>query len=804
MNKLRTGCFKKINTTKTDTTPPDLNGKRHILGYTKFINDEITPDNMLHITILHSKYAHAEIKKLSIEKALKTKGIFDIITAEDIPGENQIGHLLSDEMLLADKKVLYVGQPVALILSENPRDAELALDKIEIEYKELKPILSIDEAIANDSFYISERLIERGDLELAFEQAPHRISGQIESGSQEHFYMETQRCRAIIGENDEIILSSATQSTSEVQEIAARVLNLSSKDITVDVKRLGGAFGGKERNATLFACLTALAAYLSKRPVELVLSRHQDISCTGKRHPFKSDYEICFDDEGKILGYKVDLFSNGGASIDLSIAILERAMFHAENAYFIPNIKIRGNACKTNLPPNTAFRGFGAPQGIFVIENAISKIAHFLNKEIHDIQKINIYKEKQSSPYGQEITDAPGSTFLNNCMHSANYIKLKEQVTEFNKNNRFKKRGLASIPIKFGISFTTAFLNQGSALIWIYSDGSISVSHGGVEMGQSINKKIALIVAETLGISLDKIRIESANTKRIGNASPTAASTGADINGNAVKLATQKLRNRLVNVAFQMQGYESQNTDEDINVNPHSFKCNIPSAIPKISFKNNQISIIHNSEQHTLSFDEVVHQAYLNRVDLGCHAFYKTPDLYFDREVGKGQPFNYYVFGASLVEVEIDLIHGYFNIPKVYIVHETGKSLDRNIDKGQITGAFVQGYGWCTMEEETFDEKGRYLALTPSTYKFPTIRDIPQTWNIGMIESDCKKASIMGSKAIGEPPFIYGLAVWFAIKNAIESINDCKTEANLKHPATPEAILMSVEELKSTERNNNV
>lgn len=798
MNKLRTGCFRKVCPLSNDKTPPDLNGKRHILGYTKFINDEITPDNMLYITILHSKYAYAEIKKLSIENALKSKGIYDIITAEDIPGENQIGHLLSDEMLLADKKVLYVGQPIALILSENTRDAEIALDKIEIEYNELKPVLNIDEAIANDSFYISERLIERGDIETAIKEAPHKITGIVESGSQEHFYMETQRCRAIIGENDEIILSSATQSTSEVQEIAARVLNLSSKDVTVDVKRLGGAFGGKERNATLFACLTALAAYLSKRPVELVLSRHQDIACTGKRHPFKSDYEICFDDEGKILGYKVNLFSNGGASIDLSIAILERAMFHAENAYFIPNIKIRGNACKTNLPPNTAFRGFGAPQGIFVIENAICKIAHFLKKEIYDIQKINMYKEGHSSPYGQKITDAPGSTFLNNCMHSANYLKLKEQVDNFNKCNKFKKRGLASIPIKFGISFTTAFLNQGSALIWIYNDGSISVSHGGVEMGQSINKKIAIIVSKTLGVSLNKIRIESANTKRIGNASPTAASTGTDINGNAVRLAAQKLRNRLANVAFQMCGINTQEDEESLN--PYSFTSNKAFAFPKISFKDNQITIIKQSEKHSISFDEVVHQAYLNRVDLGCHAFYKTPDLYFDREKGKGQPFNYYVFGASLVEVEIDLIHGYFNIPKIYIVHETGKSIDRNIDKGQITGAFVQGYGWCTMEEENYDEKGRYLALTPSTYKFPTIRDIPHSWNIGMIESNCEKASIMGSKAIGEPPFIYGLSVWFAIKNAIESINNFKAEAKLKHPATPETILTAIEELKNTER----
>ncbi len=757
-------------------TPPELNGTRHLQGLTRFIADEVKPSNMLYVTILHSAYAAANIKKISTHLAENMPGIFKIITAKDIPGENQIGHLMPDEPLLADNQVIYYGQPIALILSEDVRDAELAIPKIEVTYEVLNPILSIEEAIEAESFYIEERKIERGDWKTALQNAPHQLSGQVESGAQEHFYMETQRCRAVLGENDELILSSATQSTGEIQEICARVLGLSSKDVTIDVKRLGGAFGGKERNATLFACLTGLAAYLSKRPCELVLSRIEDISTTGKRHPFKSQFQIGFDESGKILSYNVDFFSNGGASIDLSIAILERAMLHAENTYYIPNIKITGKACRTNLPPNTAFRGFGGPQGIFVIENAIFDIARFLKKDPVEIQKINMYQEEQLTPYAQKVYDAPGTAYIDHCLESINYPVLKEEIKVFNQANQFIKRGLATIPIKFGISFTTAFLNQGSALIWIYTDGSISVSHGGIEMGQQINQKVALIVAKTLGISVGRIRIESANTKRIGNASPTAASSGTDINGNAARLAAEILKNRLKQTAAELLVISNDTT---------------------VYFENDLIWSSENPEQK-LSFEQVVHTAYMNRVDLGAHAFYKTPDIHFDREKGEGTPFYYFVNGSATVMVEIDLIHGYFAIKKACIAHETAKLIDEAIDRGQITGAFVQGYGWCTMEEENFNQKGQYLATTPSTYKFPTIRDIPEEWDIKMFDKTCKKSSVYGSKAVGEPPFIYGEGVWFAILDAIESIGNHQIKANLKHPATPEAIILAVDRLNKT------
>lgn len=753
--------------------PPELNGLRHIQGLSRFISDELKPQCMLFVAICHSNYAHAEILSINTDKAKSVKGVKVVLTANDIPGENQIGHLMPDEPLLADEKVVYVGQPVALVVADSPRSAELGVKKIEIEYRELVPLLTIEEALNADSLYIPPRKIESGDWQNAMKKAPHRLAGIFISGGQEHFYMETQRCRAVMGDHNEIILSSATQSSTEIQEITAKVLGLSSKDITVDIKRLGGAFGGKERSATLFACLAAFACFMTKSPVELVLSRMEDLSSTGKRHPFESVYEIGFDDEGKILSYDVEFRSNGGASIDLSIAILERAMLHADNAYYIPVSRIIGKACRTNLPPNTAFRGFGAPQGILVIENALHRIARYLGKDPQEIRKINAYKENQMTPYGQPVIDAPEETYMNKSLEKAEYHILKNQVKDFNEKNAYKKRGMAMVPVKFGISFTTAFLNQGSALIWIYTDGSVSVSHGGVEMGQSLNTKVALIVADILGISMDKIRVESTNTKRIGNASPTAASSGTDINGSAARIAAEKLKSRLLRLAGEI----------------------LQSQTEGIVFQNNLVYCKDNPD-NKISFPELIHKAWMERIDLGAHGYYATPGIFFDRDKGQGHPFFYYVYGSAFAMTEIDLIHGTFTMPMVHIVHETGRSLSPVIDKGQVTGAFIQGMGWCTMEEETFDKKGKYLAVTPSTYKFPTIRDIPEQWSIELVEKDCQEASVKGSKALGEPPLIYGEAVWFAIKDAIESINEYQMEAELNHPATPEAILLAIDKLK--------
>jgi xanthine dehydrogenase molybdopterin binding subunit len=606
------------------------------------------------------------------------------------------------------------------------------------------------------------------------------LEGVVETGAQEHFYLETQRCLAVPAEDGQVVLYSATQSTTEVQEAAARVLGLRSKDITVDVPRLGGAFGGKERTATLWACLAALAAHRTGRPVELALKRVEDAAWTGKRHPYRAHYRVGFGDDGRILAWDVELNANGGAAVDLSMAILERSMLHADNAYYLPAVRIVGRACRTNLPPNTAFRGFGAPQGIFVIECALERIARALRLDPLEVRRRNAYAEGQPTPYGQPVGDAHVAELLAQLAASARYAELRAENEAFNAAHVYARRGLGVVPVKFGISFTSAFLNQGSALVWVYADGTISLSHGGVEMGQEVNTKVAQVAARTLGVSLGRIRVETANTKRVANASPTAASTGADINGNAALAAATELRTRLARVAAAMLA-------------PRLGREPDPAALV---FAEDGIWDA-GAPVERLTFEAVVHQAYLDRVDLGAHGFYRTPGIHFDRVAGRGTPFHYFAQGCGLARVEVDLVSGCARLLKVHIVHETGRPLNLAVDRGQIAGAFVQGFGWCILEEERFDEAGRWLAVSPSTYKIPTIRDVPEDFVIETVERDLVHASVMGSKAIGEPPLIYGEAAWFAVKDAIESLVGYRREATLAHPATPDAVLAAVASLLS-------
>jgi len=562
--------------------------------------------------------------------------------------------------------------------------------------------------------------------------------------------------------------------------VAAKVLGLRSKDITVDVRRLGGAFGGKERAATIWACLAALACYKLRRPVELSLSRIEDMAWTGKRHPYLVRYKVGFDKEGRIKAYEVELNSNGGAYTDLSMAILERSMLHADNAYYLPNARIIGRACRTNLPPNTAFRGFGAPQGIFAIEYIMERIARKLGVDPLEVRKRNAYTEGQQTPYGQAVHETAVLEMFERLEKKAKYQELRNGVDQFNAKSRDLKRGIGVVPVKFGISFTSAFLNQGSALVLVYADGTVSLSHGGVEMGQEVNTKVAQVVARELGIALERIRVESSNTKRAANASPTAASTGSDLNGQAARNAAKQIKERLVPLAARMLAERSGRTYDATD----------------IVFQDDLIFDAKQPEVKT-SFPELVHQAYLERIDLSAHGFYATPGVYFDRQTGKGHPFYYYVWGCCLALVEVDVLTSSHRLLETYIVHETGKSLNPAIDRGQIEGAFIQGYGWCTMEEIRFDGQGRYLAVTPCTYKIPTIRDLPEKFEIEMVQTERHGSSVYGSKAIGEPPFIYGMAAWFAIKDAVESLSGHRKEADLPHPpATPQAVLVAVEEMK--------
>ncbi|MCU0607285.1 MAG: xanthine dehydrogenase molybdopterin binding subunit [Candidatus Edwardsbacteria bacterium] len=761
------------------TSPQHLSGALHVCGQSRFVVDEPRPAGMLFAKLLASPYAKARIISIDIEKATKLPGVAAVLTHRDVPGQNQIGHAVKDEPLFPAEETAFAGQPVALVAAESEAIAAAAVRLIGVKYQELEPVLSIQKALEKDLLYAPERRIERGDVDQALAKADHVIEGTVISGGQEHFYLETQACRAVPGEDDEIVLYAATQSTAEVQEVVAQVLGCSAKDITVDVKRLGGAFGGKERAATIWACLAALACRKTGRPVELRLDRIEDMAWTGKRHPYESRYQAGFTRDGKLTAYAVELNANGGAYTDLSMAILERSMLHADNAYHIPNARVVGRACRTNLPPNTAFRGFGAPQGILVIERVMERIARITGRDPVEVRKLNSYRDGEPTPYGQPVDEACHPELFDRLQRNAQYDRLRGEVAGFNASHRTLKRGIGVVPVKFGISFTTAFLNQASALLWVYTDGTVSLSHGGVEMGQEVNTKVAQVAATELGISLDRIRVESANTKRVGNASPTAASTGSDLNGSAAREAAGQIRLRLAPVAARMLKER------------HGIK--VPED--RLVFANDRVCDPRHPDK-PITFAQLVHEAYVNRVGLGAHGYYATPGVHFDRAAGQGHPFHYFVFGCALALMEVDLVSGHARPVAVHIVHETASSLNPEIDRGQIAGAFIQGYGWATFEEVVHDAKGRYLAVTPSTYKIPTIRDLPETFAIEMVERPRKCSSVFGSKGIGEPPLIYGEAAWFGIKDALESLSDHKAEADLAFPATPEAVVLAAEKLK--------
>ncbi|PKN73582.1 MAG: xanthine dehydrogenase [Candidatus Cloacimonetes bacterium HGW-Cloacimonetes-3] len=749
-----------------------LSGKLHLTGRSHFIADEAPVAGMLHAKLLFSPIAHARIINLDISKALAYPGVHRVLGAKDIPGPNQIGHVIKDEPLFPAEIIMYAWQPLAMVLAEDEQAAEAAVKLITLEYEELPPILDEETADAAKEWYVPERSIESGDVDSIFASAPHIMEGKTKNAGQEHFYMEGQRCRAIPFEDSRLLLHCATQSTMEVQEVVSHLLGIPAHDIVVDVPRLGGAFGGKERAATIWACMAALGAFVCRKPVQVKLNRDEDMRATGKRHPFTSLWKVAYDNDGRILAYDIQLLANGGAYADLSVAILERAMFHAENTYHIPNARIRGRACRTNLPPNTAFRGFGAPQGIFVIESVIQQIAKELALDPIAIRMLNAYHNGDKTPYDQEIKECQISAIYDKLAEKAAYDKLKADVAQFNASHKNHKRGLGIMPVKFGISFTTALLNQGSALVWVYIDGSVSVSTGGVEMGQELSTKVAVVVSRVLGIRVEQIRVESSNTQRVGNASPTAASTGSDINGNAARIAAEKVREQLREPAAKLLEQNSGTA-----VSPED-----------LVFSEGKVYLLSNP-QSSVSFQDLIGFAYVERVPLGAYGYYRTPDLWFNREIGKGRPFHYYVYGAALAEVELDCRMGEHTLKQLFIIHENGQSLHTEIDMGQVIGAAVQGYGWCTMEDLVWDDKGRYTSANPSTYKIPGIRDLPENFQVELLPSQSKEASVFGSKATGEPPLIYGLAVFFALQEAVREV---KPDAVLSFPATPEALLLSL------------
>jgi len=756
---------------------------KHVTGESVYINDMLMNVRLLLGKVVFSKHAHAKIKKINIKKALKVKGVHAILTFKDIPGTNQMGPVIHDEPCLAEKEVFFIGQAVVLIAAEN-EDALYEAEKlIVIDYEPLEAILDIETAIEKNNLIAPPRKIERGNPDEVLKNSPHIIKGVLKTNGQEHWYLETQTALAVPCEGKEIMVYASSQNPAETQTIVAEVLGISKNEVEVEVKRMGGAFGGKETQGNHVAAWSVLLANATKHPVKIHLFRDDDQIMTGKRHRSLSKYEIGFDEKGQILAYKVEINTDAGSSTDLSMAILERAMMHADNSYFLPNVQITGKAWKTNLPSNTAFRGFGGPQGMAVIENAIDRIARFLKKDSAEIRLQNFYKFEKNNltPYGQKVENNNLFIMYDKLIKSSEYFKRRKDIEKFNKENEFYKRGLALTPVKFGISFTTSFLNQAGAMVNIYTDGTVLVNHGGTEMGQGLHTKILQIASSELGVTPDKIKINATNTSKVPNTSPTAASSGSDLNGMAVKNAIDIIKSRLAEVVVS--------EFEKLYPKSKTLKENFV-------FENNFIFDKKNPEKK-ISFNKIVKIAYVKQISLSSTGFYKTPGIYFDKEKGQGNPFYYFAYGMSVSEIEIDTLTGQYKLLRTDIVHDVGDSINEGIDKGQIIGGFVQGVGWVTTEELKWDKTGNLITHSPDTYKIPTINDIPKDFRVDIMKNVPNNRTILKSKAVGEPPFMLAFSVWLAIKDAISAVGNHNAEPEFSLPATCEVILLSAEKIKN-------
>lgn len=740
---------------------------RHLRGESIYLDDIPEVFGTLYAVVYDSPIAHGKIKNIDYSRAKKLPGIVKILTYKDIPGENQIGAIIRDEELFAEKEVHFIGEPIALIVAENKRIARDAKKLITAEFEELPAITSPEEAKEKSSFIAPPRTFKIGSSDEGQKQSKYIFEGTAETGGQEHLYLETQGSYAVPKENGQITLYSSTQGPTAVQQISSRVLDIPMNMIEVDVRRLGGAFGGKEDQATPWAVMVAMAAHLLNSPVKIILSRHDDMRMTGKRHPYIAKYKIGLSEDLKIQYYEVEFLQDAGAAADLSPAITERTLFHGTGSYFIPNAEITVYSCKTNLPPNTAFRGFGGPQGFFAIEAAVQKAADELGIPAFQIQEKNLLKNGDEFPYGQIAEKAEAVNSWETTNKNFNIEKTYEEILEFNKENKKFKKGMSVTPLCFGISFTNTGLNQARALIHIYTDGSIGISTGAIEMGQGVNTKMKQVAAHVFSVPVGRIKLETTNTTRVANTSPTAASSGADLNGKAVEIASYELLKRLKKTAAEIL-----NTNfEDIEIK-------------------DELVLLKNKKTE-LSWNKLVSDAYWKRVKLSEKAHYITPEIHFDKTKEKGHPFAYHVYGTSVTTALIDTMRGTYEIEKVDIVHDFGKSMNILLDKGQVEGALIQGIGWVTIEEIRHNEKGQLLANALSTYKVPDIYSVPKVVNIKELVTKGSKHAVLKSKAVGEPPFIYSIGSFFAVQNAIKAFN-INYKPDFKAPITHEKVLMGL------------
>ena len=748
---------------------------KHVTGEAVYIDDIAEPEGLVHVHIAQSDVAHAAIGRMDLTEVAAAPGVVGVFAAGDIPGHNDVSPIVGDDPMFADDVIEYWGQSLFAVAAGTLEQARAAAGLAKIETAAKPAILTIDDAMQANSFLEEPYTMARGDASAAIASSEYALEGRIYIGGQEHFYLEGQAALAVPGEDDDVTVYSSTQHPTEIQHKVAHVLGVANHAVTVEVRRMGGAFGGKESQGNLPACAAALVAKATGRPAKVVYDRDDDIMITGKRHDFRIDYRVGFDDAGVIDGIEFDQALRCGMSWDLSEPIGDRAMFHADNCYYLANARITSYRCKTHTQSNTAFRGFGGPQGMVGIERVIDHIAHHLRRDPLEIRRVNFYDHKSVNggqrgltPYNMAVEDCVIQDIFDELVETSDYARRREEIAAWNATNPILKRGIALTPVRFGISFTKTFLNQAGALIHVYNDGSIGLNHGGTEMGQGLFTKVAQVVAEEFQVDLDRIKITATTTAKVPNTSATAASSGSDLNGMAAANAARKIKARLVQFLA-----ERHQTDA-----------------AQIRFVPGHIMV----GETALGFDDVILEAYMARVPLSATGFYATPKISWDKAEAKGRPFFYFAYGAAVSEAAIDTLTGENRLLRCDILHDVGKSLNPALDLGQIEGGYVQGAGWLTTEELVWDDSGRLMTHAPSTYKIPTCADRPAVMNLNLFaRGENAEETIYRSKAVGEPPLMLGISAFLALSDAIANANDAGPYPALDAPATPERILMAVE-----------
>ncbi|WP_170783371.1 xanthine dehydrogenase molybdopterin binding subunit [Ruegeria lacuscaerulensis] len=750
---------------------------KHVTGRADYTDDIALPEGTLHAYLGVSDVAHAKLIGIDFADVLAVPGVVGVITADDVPGVNDISPThLNDEPVFPTDTIQFHGQPLFAVVAETRDIARRAAELAKIEYKALSHAL--DPIAAQEAGYphvTAPLKLERGNVDAAQETAPNRIKGRMRVGGQDHMYLEGHIAFALPGEDDDVVVHCSTQHPSEAQHMVAHVLGVPSNAVVVNVRRMGGGFGGKESQMNLFCAVAAIAAKKWNRAVKIRPDRDQDMTATGKRHDFVIDYDVAHDDDGRIQAVDGCFAARCGYSADLSGPVTDRALFHADNAYFYPNVRLNSRPMKTNTVSNTAFRGFGGPQGVIAAERMIEEIAYATGKDPLDIRKLNFYGsgDRNITPYHQEVEDSILDRLVGELEETSQYRQRRQDIIAFNKTSAILKKGIALTPVKFGISFTATWYNQAGALVHVYNDGSIHLNHGGTEMGQGLNTKVAQVVAEAFQVDFSRIKITKTTTEKVPNTSATAASSGTDLNGMAALNAVEQIKDRLVKFASETWGVTSN----------------------EVIFLSNQVHI----GQDVLPFEAFIKQAYLARVQLSAAGFYKTPKIHWDRAKGQGRPFYYYAYGASCSEVTIDTLTGEYRVERTDVLHDVGRSLNPVLDKGQVEGAFLQGMGWLTTEELWWDDAGRLRTHAPSTYKIPLASDRPRNFNVKLADwSENRELTIKRSKAVGEPPFMLGISVFEALSMAVASVADYRECPRLDAPATPERVLMAVDRLQKS------